>query len=53
LLTSYLGRRSNAPILARASKSFSFVLHLKLVANKLLDKPLGIDNKNLLPYGYK
>jgi hypothetical protein len=36
---------------AGASKSFSFVLHLKLVANKLLDKPLGMDNENLLPCG--
>jgi hypothetical protein len=34
-----------------ARKFFSFILHLKLVTDELLDKPLGLDNENLLPCG--
>ena len=48
-----LGRRSNSPILVGASKFISLVLLIKLVINKLLDKPLGIDDKNLLPCSCK
>ena len=38
-------------MLTSPSKSFSFVLYLNLVANELLDKPLGMDDENLLPCG--
>ena len=48
-----LGRRSNSPMLVGASKFISLVLLIKLVTNELLDKPLGIDDKNLLPYSCK
>ena len=34
-----------------ASKFISLVLSIKLVANELLDKPVGMDNENLLPCG--
>ena len=33
------------------SKSLSLILYLKLSANKLLDKPVGMDKENLLPCG--
>jgi hypothetical protein len=34
-----------------AGKSLSLILYLKLITNELLDKPVGMDDKNLLPCG--
>jgi hypothetical protein len=48
-----LSRYFNSLMLVNANKFISLILLIKLITNKLLDKPLNIDNKNLLSYSYK
>jgi hypothetical protein len=40
-------------MLVSANKSISLYISKNLIINKLLDKPLGIDDENLLPCGYE
>ena len=49
-----LGFRSNAPMPKGATSGYSIVYYTEfLVTNKLLDVPIGIDDKDLLPCGYE
>ena len=49
-----LGFRSNAPISKDAASEYSIIYHTKfLVTNELLNVPISIDNKDLLPCGCK
>ena len=49
-----LGFRSNAPMPKGATSKYSIIYHTEfLVTNKLLDVPISINNKDLLPYSYK
>jgi hypothetical protein len=53
VINKLLGHRFNSPILVNASKFISLILLIKLVNNKLLNKPFNINNKNILLYSYK
>jgi hypothetical protein len=53
IINEDLSRRFNALILVNANKFISLILFKKLVINKLLNKLIGINNENLLPYNCK